>query len=123
MTTSNIQFQQNMTATIQELQTEIGQLATIMNQLQSKGFGQIVSQTIPSPQANMSTITLGNIVGANIAKVVEVVVVQPPLPSIVQLLHPLLRELVAKFNNKINKILVKAMTFDYRFYLLKPYQV
>ncbi|RDX82172.1 hypothetical protein CR513_37069, partial [Mucuna pruriens] len=33
MTTINFQFQQNMTTTIQDLQTQIGQLATIVNQL------------------------------------------------------------------------------------------
>ncbi|RDX87682.1 hypothetical protein CR513_30817, partial [Mucuna pruriens] len=38
MTTNNIQFQEN------DLQTQIGQLATTVNQLQSKGFGQIPSQ-------------------------------------------------------------------------------
>ncbi|RDX72366.1 hypothetical protein CR513_48166, partial [Mucuna pruriens] len=43
MTTSNIQFQQNVTATIQDLQMHIRQLATIVNQF---------------PQAYMSVITL-----------------------------------------------------------------
>ncbi|RDX90463.1 hypothetical protein CR513_27674, partial [Mucuna pruriens] len=52
MTTNNIQFQEN------DLQTQIGQLANMMNQLQSKGFGQIPFQTILIPQENMSDITL-----------------------------------------------------------------
>ncbi|RDX66738.1 hypothetical protein CR513_54462, partial [Mucuna pruriens] len=43
MATSNIQFQQNVSATIQDLQTHIGQLATTLNQLYSNGFGQIPS--------------------------------------------------------------------------------
>ncbi|RDY11681.1 hypothetical protein CR513_03614, partial [Mucuna pruriens] len=37
---------------VQDLQTQIGQLATTMNQLQSKGFRQIPSQTIINPQTN-----------------------------------------------------------------------
>ncbi|RDX79836.1 hypothetical protein CR513_39699, partial [Mucuna pruriens] len=52
MTTNNIQFQEN------DLQIQIDQLATMVNQLQCKGFGQIPSQTILSPQENMSDITL-----------------------------------------------------------------
>ncbi|RDX94983.1 hypothetical protein CR513_22557, partial [Mucuna pruriens] len=48
----------NVFAKSKELQTQIGQLATIVNQLQSKGYEQILSQTILSPQANMSVITL-----------------------------------------------------------------
>ncbi|RDX91635.1 hypothetical protein CR513_26357, partial [Mucuna pruriens] len=46
MATNNIQFQQNMNATIQDLQTEIGQLATIVNQLQSNGSRHLPSQII-----------------------------------------------------------------------------
>ncbi|RDY14403.1 hypothetical protein CR513_00544, partial [Mucuna pruriens] len=46
-----------MFATTQDLQTQIGQLDTTLNQLQAKGFGQIPSQTIISPQANVSAIT------------------------------------------------------------------
>ncbi|RDX69695.1 hypothetical protein CR513_51148, partial [Mucuna pruriens] len=57
MATNNIQFQENVSATIQDLQTQIGQLATIVNQLQFKGFGHIPSHTILSPQENMSDIT------------------------------------------------------------------
>ncbi|RDX89156.1 hypothetical protein CR513_29149, partial [Mucuna pruriens] len=37
MATNNNQFQENVYATIQDFQTQIGQLATTMNQLQSKG--------------------------------------------------------------------------------------
>ncbi|RDX98033.1 hypothetical protein CR513_19113, partial [Mucuna pruriens] len=58
MAMNNIQFQENVFATSQNLQTQVGQLATTMNQLQSKGFGQIPCQTILSPQVNMSDITL-----------------------------------------------------------------
>ncbi|RDX72226.1 hypothetical protein CR513_48319, partial [Mucuna pruriens] len=58
MTTTNIQFQQNVTTTIQHLQTQIGQLATTVNQLQSNGSRQIPSQTIVNPKGNVSVITL-----------------------------------------------------------------
>ncbi|RDY00196.1 hypothetical protein CR513_16655, partial [Mucuna pruriens] len=51
-------YSKNVFATIQDLQTQIGQLSTMVNQLQSKGFGQIPSQDILSPQENMSDITL-----------------------------------------------------------------
>ncbi|RDY01731.1 hypothetical protein CR513_14905, partial [Mucuna pruriens] len=52
------------------------QLATTMNQLQSKGSEQIPSQTILSPQANLNAITLKSagvvdIASANVVGVVE----------------------------------------------------
>ena len=57
MTTNNIQFQQNVSATIQDLQTQIGQLATTVNQLQQQGSSNIPAQTIINPKGNMSAIT------------------------------------------------------------------
>ncbi|RDY12761.1 hypothetical protein CR513_02392, partial [Mucuna pruriens] len=57
------------------LYNKIGQLATTMNQLQSKGFGQIPSHTI------LRIIDFSD--------VVEVVAMQPPMPSMVQPLHTL----------------------------------
>ncbi|RDY09135.1 hypothetical protein CR513_06531, partial [Mucuna pruriens] len=51
---NSTEFQQNVTATIQDLQTYIGHLATIVNQVQSTGYGHIPSQNILSPQENMS---------------------------------------------------------------------
>ncbi|RDY13644.1 hypothetical protein CR513_01404, partial [Mucuna pruriens] len=53
MATNNIQFQENVSATMHDLQTQIGQLATM-----SKGSGQIPSQTIFNPQKSVSDITL-----------------------------------------------------------------
>ncbi|RDX91935.1 hypothetical protein CR513_26002, partial [Mucuna pruriens] len=58
LATSNIQFQQNVTATIQDLQTHIRQLATTINQLQSNGYGHLPSQTIANLKGNVSTISL-----------------------------------------------------------------
>ncbi|RDX87720.1 hypothetical protein CR513_30764, partial [Mucuna pruriens] len=58
VSSSNIQFQQNMTATIQDLKTQIGQLANTVNQLQSTGSSNLPSQTIPNPRGNASVVTL-----------------------------------------------------------------
>ena len=57
MATSNIKFQQNVSATIQHLQTQIVQLATIVNQLQQQGFGNIPPHPIINPKGNVSVIT------------------------------------------------------------------
>ncbi|RDY09614.1 hypothetical protein CR513_05992, partial [Mucuna pruriens] len=53
-----MQFQQNMTATIQDLKMQIGQLANTMSQLQSAGSSNLPSQTIPNPRGNASAMTL-----------------------------------------------------------------
>ena len=58
MATRNIQFQQNVSATFQDLQTQIGQLATTVNQLQQQGSGNIPAQPIINPKGNESVITL-----------------------------------------------------------------
>ena len=58
MATSNIQFQQNVSATIQDLYTQIGQLATTVIQLQQQGSGNILAQPIINPKGNVSAITL-----------------------------------------------------------------
>ncbi|RDX89788.1 hypothetical protein CR513_28436, partial [Mucuna pruriens] len=48
-----MQFQQNMTATIQDLKMQIGQLANT-----SAGSSNLPSQTIPNPRGNASAMTL-----------------------------------------------------------------
>ncbi|RDX72355.1 hypothetical protein CR513_48175, partial [Mucuna pruriens] len=45
---NNKQFLQNMNATMQELKAQIGQLTTMINQLQFEDFGQVPSQAILS---------------------------------------------------------------------------
>ncbi|RDX87583.1 hypothetical protein CR513_30928, partial [Mucuna pruriens] len=50
-----MQFQQNMTATIQDLKTQIGQLANTVSQLQSAGSSNLPSQTIPNLRGNASS--------------------------------------------------------------------
>ncbi|RDY10372.1 hypothetical protein CR513_05106, partial [Mucuna pruriens] len=54
MPANNMDFQQNMSATIQDLKTQVGQLANFVGQLQSAGFGNLPSQTIPNPRGNVS---------------------------------------------------------------------
>lgn len=58
MATNNIQFQQRTEASIQSLETQIGQLASTLSQLQHQGSGQLPSQTIPNPKGNVSSIML-----------------------------------------------------------------
>ncbi|RDY01465.1 hypothetical protein CR513_15200, partial [Mucuna pruriens] len=55
---NNMQFLQNINATMQELKAQIGQLATMINQLQFEDSGQVPSQAILTPQENMSDITV-----------------------------------------------------------------
>ncbi|RDX73596.1 hypothetical protein CR513_46771, partial [Mucuna pruriens] len=47
-----------MTATIQDLKTQIGQLANTVSQLQSAGLSNLPFQTIPNPRGNASVVTL-----------------------------------------------------------------
>ncbi|RDY10044.1 hypothetical protein CR513_05495, partial [Mucuna pruriens] len=58
VSSSNMQFQENMTATIQDLKTQIGQLANTVSQLQSAGSSNLPSQSIPNPRRNVGVITL-----------------------------------------------------------------
>ncbi|RDY01578.1 hypothetical protein CR513_15070, partial [Mucuna pruriens] len=58
VSSSNMQFRQNMTATIQDLKTQIGQLANTVSQLQSAGSSNLPSQSIPNPRGNASVVTL-----------------------------------------------------------------
>ncbi|RDY11824.1 hypothetical protein CR513_03465, partial [Mucuna pruriens] len=47
-----------MSATIQNLKMQIGQLANTMSHLQSTGSKNLPSQTIPNPRGNVSVVTL-----------------------------------------------------------------
>ncbi|RDX71911.1 hypothetical protein CR513_48673, partial [Mucuna pruriens] len=53
-----MQFQQNMNATIQDLKTQIRQLANTMSHLQLDRSSNLPSQTIPNPRGNASVVTL-----------------------------------------------------------------
>ena len=57
MATNNMQFQQNVQSSIQDMQTQIEQLAITVNQLQSQGSGLLPSQLVVNPK-NVSAITL-----------------------------------------------------------------
>ncbi|RDX77190.1 hypothetical protein CR513_42723, partial [Mucuna pruriens] len=57
MNSSNMQFQQNMNTTIQDLKTQIGQLANTVSHLQSARSSNLPSQTIPNPSGNASALT------------------------------------------------------------------
>ncbi|XP_057451823.1 uncharacterized protein LOC130743600 [Lotus japonicus] len=57
MTAQNIQFQQDTRSSIQNLTTQIGQMATSINQLQSQNSDKLPSQTVVNPR-NVSAITL-----------------------------------------------------------------
>ncbi|RDY05212.1 hypothetical protein CR513_10998, partial [Mucuna pruriens] len=58
ISSSNMQFHQNVTATIQDLKMQIGQLANTVSQLQSAGSSNLPSQTIPNPRGNASVVML-----------------------------------------------------------------
>ncbi|XP_052203099.1 uncharacterized protein LOC127808569 [Diospyros lotus] len=53
-----LKFQQRTDTTIQNLETQIGQLATNINELRSQGSGQLPSQPISNQKGNMSAIML-----------------------------------------------------------------
>ncbi|RDX89749.1 hypothetical protein CR513_28487, partial [Mucuna pruriens] len=66
---NNMKFQEDIHAALQDLQTQVGDLTTMANQLHFKRFGHNPSQTILSPlEENMSAGVIANS---------EVVVVQP----------------------------------------------
>ncbi|XP_052206790.1 uncharacterized protein LOC127811119, partial [Diospyros lotus] len=55
---NTLQFQQKTETTIQNLETQIGQLATNINELRSQGSGQLPSQPVANPRGNVSAIML-----------------------------------------------------------------
>ncbi|XP_073295878.1 uncharacterized protein [Primulina huaijiensis] len=53
-------FQQETRASIQNLSTQVGQLATSIHKLEAQNLGNIPSQTVVNPRENVSAITLRN---------------------------------------------------------------
>ncbi|RDX78124.1 hypothetical protein CR513_41631, partial [Mucuna pruriens] len=53
MGSSNLQFQQNMSVIVEDLKTQVGQLANF-----SAGSKNHPSQTIPNPRGNVSVVSL-----------------------------------------------------------------
>jgi hypothetical protein len=61
MAVNNLQFQQRTDASIQTLNTQMGQLATQINNMQAQGSNQLPAQTVVNPNgpnANVSAISL-----------------------------------------------------------------
>ncbi|XP_061350191.1 uncharacterized protein LOC133295380 [Gastrolobium bilobum] len=58
LATSNMQLQQRIESSIQNLQTQIRQLATSVSQTQPQGPSSLPSQTVPNSKGNVSAITL-----------------------------------------------------------------
>ncbi|XP_050914839.1 uncharacterized protein LOC127129756 [Lathyrus oleraceus] len=61
MAVNNLQFQQRTDASIQILNTQMGQLATQINNMQAQGSNQLPAQTVVNPNgpnANVSVISL-----------------------------------------------------------------
>ncbi|XP_042400846.1 uncharacterized protein LOC121990851 [Zingiber officinale] len=52
------QNQQRTDSALQNLERQIGQLASSINQIQAQGSGQLPSQTTPNPKGNVSALTL-----------------------------------------------------------------
>ncbi|XP_073137083.1 uncharacterized protein [Henckelia pumila] len=55
---NTLNFQQKMRASIQNLNTQVGQLATAINKLEAQHSNILPSQTVPNPKENVSPITL-----------------------------------------------------------------
>nr|URM60731.1 ZF-HD family protein [Gymnema sylvestre] len=58
LATNSLQFQQRTETSIQNLETQIGQLATHINEIKGQGSGQLPSQSVPNPRGNVSAVTL-----------------------------------------------------------------
>ncbi|XP_042403344.1 uncharacterized protein LOC121992821 isoform X2 [Zingiber officinale] len=52
------QHQQRTDTTLQNIERQIGQLASNINQMQNQGSGQLPSQPTPNPKGNVSALTL-----------------------------------------------------------------
>ncbi|RDX70237.1 hypothetical protein CR513_50540, partial [Mucuna pruriens] len=58
VSSNNMQFHQNLTTTIEDLKTQIRQLANTVSHLQLAGSSNLPSQTIPNPRGNANVVTL-----------------------------------------------------------------
>ena len=58
LSTNTIQFQQETKASVQNLEAQIGQMASTISQLQSMDSRKLPSQSIVNPRENANTITL-----------------------------------------------------------------
>jgi len=60
LTTHTMQFEQNMSTTIEDLKMQMGQMATTLNELKQQNSGAIPVQPVSNPLGNVSVITLRN---------------------------------------------------------------
>ncbi|XP_073138651.1 uncharacterized protein [Henckelia pumila] len=74
LSTNTAAFQQETRASIQQLNTQMGQLATAVNMLEALNSNSLPSQTVVNPRENVSAITLR---GGKELKVNEEVVKEP----------------------------------------------
>ena len=77
MAVQNLQFQQRTDASIQNLHTQMGQMATTINQMQARGADQLPAQAVVNPNApnaNVSAITLRSGKAVDTPKVPETIV-------------------------------------------------
>ncbi|XP_073153978.1 uncharacterized protein [Henckelia pumila] len=58
MILTRIHTTQETRASIQHLNTQVGQLATVINRLEAQNSSSLPSQTVPNPKENVSAITL-----------------------------------------------------------------
>ena len=58
LATNTQQFQQEIKTSIQNLENQVSQLATVVNRLESQGSGKLPSQSVVNPRQNVSAITL-----------------------------------------------------------------
>ena len=86
MAVNNLQFQQRTDSSIQILNTQMGQLATQINNMQAQGSNQLPAQTVVNPNgpnANVSAISLrsGKVTGSAPEVTSEPSLSFPPSPS------------------------------------------
>jgi hypothetical protein len=89
MAANNLQFQQRTDSSIQTLNTQMGQLATQINNMQAQGSNQLPAQTVVNPKdsnANVSAISLRSGKVTETApeknkKIIEVTSEPEPTPS------------------------------------------
>lgn len=61
MATSSLQFQQETSTIIKNLETQVSQLASIVTRIEAQAFGKFPSQTVINPRENASAVTLRSV--------------------------------------------------------------
>ena len=58
LTSSTLQFQQETTTSIKNLEIQVSQLANSVGRIENQGLGKLPPQTVTNPKENVSAITL-----------------------------------------------------------------